>query len=817
MSTALFALRRLRRAPLHLVTAATVLGLGIGANLALFTLSRAFLLRPLPVPAPDRLVRIAFGRAGQPLNLDAPLFEAVLRRQQAFAGLLAWTRTELDLGSGAAVAAVPGAYVSGNALPLLGVRPRLGRLLAPADDRPGGGPDGWAVVLSDRCWRGRFGASAAALGSTVILDGVPARVVGVLEPGFTGVVVGDLPELFVPLAARAAMEPDSRPAAAGAFSLLTLGRLRPGVTAAGAAADLARLEPAALAAAVPADVRRSPALAAMHYRLEPARTGWSPFRRGYQRPIALLHALAAVLLGACCATVAGLQLARARERGGELAVRAALGAGRLHLVAPLAWEGAIVAAAGAVAGGAAALPLVRVLPAYFDLLGTPIALRLRLDWAVLLAAAGGAGLCAVLAGVLPAVAATGARAAAGLRAGVRAIGPRRRVLGRWLVPAQAAATLLLVIAAGLLSAGLARLAGRPTGFAIDQAAVAGTHFDRQPLRGDRLVALYERLRERLEAEPGMAASFVSTRPFSGFGSVSDLAAAGSGAEARDVLTHFVGPGYFHAAGTRLLAGRDLLPADLGGTPRSCIASAAAARLLFGRRSALGERLRTMDRRQFREPVVCTVVGVAEDTRWVSLAAAARPTVYLPFYGAMNQQLTAPHFVLRASDLPRAGRAFAAAFAALAPGASSGTPESMRELLARAAGGERLMAALARALAAAALALTAVGLFGLLAGEVACRRREMGIRLALGASRSGLEWAMVREGLLLVGAGAAAGLPGCIAASPLIGRFLHGASPVDPAVYGAALAVLGATAVAAAWGPARRAAHVDPVATIRELP
>ncbi len=810
-----YAGRMLRRAPLFAATAVAVLALGIAVNLALLTLTQALLLRPLPLPEPERLMRIAFGEEEKPLSLDGPLFDAFALRQRAFAGTLAWARYDFTVGGGARAAMAAGAFVTGDAFAVLGARPRLGRLIAPDDDRPGGGPDGWAAVLSDRCWRERYGADPSVIGSVVRLDGAPVRIVGVLGGNFTGIVVGEQPDFFVPFASRVSMQPPPTLKSPGNFALVTLGRLRPGETAGSAVADLRRLEPEALREAVPPDVLNTPTIRGMHYRLEPGRTGWSPFRRGYLRPLRLLHALAALILLACCATVSGLQLARAARRQPELDLRVALGGSRWQLMLPLACEGALLASAGALLGAALALPLSRFLTGYFDAFGAPLDLRLDLDPPLLLATAGVAALCTALVGLLPALRATGRDTARILRGGGRDTGPQRRGLARWLVPVQVALSLLLVVVAGLLSASLARLLYSPAGFVMQGVLVAPADFAGSPEGGARLVGLYRRILERLSAAPSIeAASLVSTPPFLGHPSISDLGAVGSSREDPRMVTHFVGPGFFQALGTRLIEGAGFASADLGGAPRSCVLSESAARFLFPERSAVGRQVRTLDRRQFPVPIVCSVIGVAEDTRYVSLDEPAPRTVYFPMHEAMNQSLTDLSFVVRGRDAAQAARSFAAVLQELAPEASLGALQPLRNLMGRAAGRERMMAALAQLLAAAALLLSAIGMFGLFSGNVTARTREIGIRTALGASHGELLRTAMEDGLRLLALGAAAGLAGGLAGARLVSRFLYGTSPFDPIIYLGAAAVLALTAALAAWMPAYRAIHIDPVSAIR---
>jgi predicted permease len=808
-----YAVRALRKAPAFTAAAVLSLALGIGANAAIFTFLNALALKPLPVQDPGALVEIA-AAGSEPAFVSFPMHRDLAARQQVLAGIVATAgetpvRVTVPAASGAAPAEIDNvriSFVSGNYFSLLGVPAAAGRVFLPEDDRdPGSAATaGSIVVLSDAFWARQFGRDPSVVGRTIAIGRTPARVVGVTPPGFTGEVVGNAADGWVPLTAWSSK--DELENRRGTFTAF-LGRLKPGIGRAEAEAHLTLLfRQLRTAEGLHADPER------VAIALTPASAGLDfSLRRTYFRPLMIVMGMVAVVLLIACANIANLLLARGAARAGELGVRLALGCSRARLVTQLLIESALLSAAGAAAG----LLMSRVATESLArmILRGPVGLRLRLEpdirvFGFLAVLAIGT---AVLVGLLPALRATRLDLAPALKGLRRGSGQTtRQRAGRLLVVGQVALSLLLLIGAGLLVRSVQKLHAQDIGFTPEGVLIfslAGAPSDRTPAA---MAAVERAARERVLAVPGVqSASFSGVLIFS----PSDIGAPFiiPGADTAQPLTaryNSVSPGYFETLGMRIVAGRTLEERDNhvnapGATvvndsfARQFFPSGAVGRtILFGGRN--GQRLE--------------IVGVVRDAKYNSLRTAPKPLYYLP-YAKMTR-------TLRSLEV-RSAQPMSALAGPIREALSSVTKDLMiRQVLTlteqvdHSLSAERLLLRLCAVFAGLALVLACVGLYGVIAYSVAQRTTEIGVRLALGATPSNVMGAIVRDTLILTALGIAIGIPAALAGGRLLVGFLYELTPRDPLTFaGAALTLLAAATIAAAL-PARRASRIDPALALR---
>jgi predicted permease len=402
-----FAVRQLRHAPGFAVVAVLTLALGIGANTAVFTLTHALLLSTLPVRDPGELVRLTMDVSATETNahnapLNLPIIEFIEKHSRSFHGIFAWCVYDFPFKDGNINSGIHGAIVSGNAFESLGVRPAVGRLLAPADDQPGGGPDGLAAVISHRIWVERYHADPAVVGRHITVTDHGATIVGVAPAGFEGVIVAEHPDIYLPIEFQAVLYGQAAKHDGGRLWLDTFARLNPGVSREQAAAEMNTLLPSILDATIPPAIRRLPAIEKARLEVRSARTGWSKLRARYTEPLLLLQLMVAAVLLICCANLSGLFLARASARQQEFAIRGALGASRWRLMRQLFVECLMLALPGAVLGVWLAWLTG---PWILHMLGNAEAeqaISMRPDLTVLCVTIACAVLCALLFGMAPA-------------------------------------------------------------------------------------------------------------------------------------------------------------------------------------------------------------------------------------------------------------------------------------------------------------------------------------------------------------------------------------------------------------------------------
>jgi putative ABC transport system permease protein len=777
-----FAVRSLRRRPVFLASAVATLALGIGANAAIFSVVDAVLLKPLPYAAPDRLVRVwPDGRV--PLGA----YDIVRERSRAYSALAgADPGRDVSLTGDGPPERVSRSLVTPNVFDVLGVRPALGRTFAAEERQPGRGR---VAMLGDALWRSRFGADPRVIGRPITLDGAAYTVVGVMPPGFR------FPNADVQLWTVAVAEPSSPSYWWGTY-LMLVGRLAPDATPARARAE---------ANAVFPRVRESfplrmPDSWGRDVDVVPLRDALV----GPARPtlLMLLGAVSLVLLVACV-NVATLFAERSAGRRREIAVRAALGAGRRRIARQLLTESAIVAAAGAVAGFALAALALHALVALLPP-GTPRIEEVGIDLRVL-------GVTAVLAvasglasGALPARSVARADVHAALRDGTRATGDVSSA-PRALAAAQIALAVVLVCSAGLLIKSFWRMRQAELGFRADR--VLAAEIPLPIVSADttaRVRAFYDDVLRRVEAMPGVrAAALANGLPFGGGAYFAAMAVEDHptppGVEPPLPIVTWSSDAYLRTLGIPLRRGRALGATDREGAPRVALIDEEAARRYWPGEDPIGRRIRYVWENQW-----ITIVGVVGRVRRDSLSAAPAPSIYLPMRQAVATSMRLAVRVDASVDVAALDRALHAAVAAVDSTVPVGAVRPLK----------RFTMVLSGAFAAVAVLLGAIGVYGVVASGVVRRRREIGVRLALGAAGTQVLRLVLREGAAVTATGVAVGLAGALAAGRLMRGLLFGVAPADPVILLAVPALLAIVALLASLAPALRATRVDPLSVIR---
>jgi putative ABC transport system permease protein len=816
-----YAFRMLRRSPVFTAVAILSLALGIGANTAIFGLINSLLLRPLPVPQPDRLRVLYLNRGPSPpqFAITYPLFDALKDHNPVFKALFAWNNHQFQMKSGAEMVHVDGSLASGDYFSALGVAPALGRAFTAADDHATGGKDGPVAVISDQFWARQFQRSPSALGSAMTLDGIGFTVIGVMPPGFFGAEMDARPNIWVPLQLASRIEDPRCAASRSCWWLVAMGRLKDGVSAPQAEAELKIASPGVLKEALPdwgaAGQKR---FLSWSFSSSSGEQGWSFLRVAFTNPLVILMTLVGLVLVIACANMANLLMARAAARQREIGVRLAMGAGRWRVVRQLLTESALLSVLGALAGSLFALWLSRILAAFLKAGGAAgpnraIELDLHPDLRVALftlVVAIGTGM---LFGLAPALRATRTSIGSSLKESANNLRGRNRAsLGRVTLALQAAFSVLLVAAAGLFAGSLYQLLALKLGFNPGNVVIISLDTDKRPEKGVALSNLYARVLERVNATPGVkAASLMLVTPLSNGGWDDGISIPGHPElpeQERDTYINAVGPRFFDTMEIPLLSGRQFTNADGSSSEKVGIINQLAAKRFFPRENPLGARISV-------EGSTLRIVGVTGDIKYLNMRNPAPPELYIP-YTQRPDGFRSLTFAVR-SDLSAGSfyPAFRAALRSVAPDVPIAHMGTMEQQAADSVGRERLMASLSVFFGLLALLLTAIGLHGILAYAVTRRTSEIGIRMALGAQRRSVVWLVVSETAGYVGAGIAVGVAAVLGLSKLAADLLYGIRPNDPGNLVLAVVALASVAIVAAAAPALRAARLDPTRALRE--
>ncbi|MFL5613514.1 MAG: ABC transporter permease [Gemmatimonadaceae bacterium] len=821
-----YGFRQLLRARSVTIIAVLTLALGIGANSAIFAVTRAVLLRPLPVHRPEELVAIGRTTAidghmtGTPRGdlLSFPLYQELASEQHVVTGLAASgtaARLDVRLNGGDRTDEHPnGRFVSGNYFNVLGVSAQRGRVFGAEEEGAFGSSP--VVVISDAYWRQRFAAEGDVIGRRVRINGATLTIIGVAKPGFDGEIIERPTQIWLPIAVQPLVQPHSASITdRGTSWLLLIGRLRHGVSLQQArAAFTTMIRTALIAHATSGDeVSR---LAKARIVVSPGALGFSAARAKYRGALLALQVGVALVLLIICSNLANLLLSRALARRTEMSVRLALGAARSRLVRQLMVENSLIAFLGVIVGlgfarwGSAALARAAGAPDSSVAIGTPV------DRAMLLFTAGTSVLVLLLFGLAPALRASRVDLAAAMRAGSRSLFGGGRVSGALLVPVQVMLCLVLVTGMALLTRSVRNIESENPGLDRDHLVLAQVDVNRLGVIGDRFLALTRDVSAELSAIPGVKAVTYSqnglfiSNDADAFVSIPGF----SGRTAEDTLLAYdlVGPGYLHAIGARLLRGRDFTDHDVANAPSVTVLNESAARFFFGAGDPIG-RVMYFDAR-----VPTSVVGVVADVRDHSLIEEVERRAYAPY----AQQIAGEShpfvsFEIRTTGDPQSlvmpiRRAIAAAFPELPQVNVSPVTTLMRGTI----NDQRLVAAVAVAFGIMALLLCLLGLYGVMAYAVTRRTGEIGLRCALGANRAAILRLVLADGVRLASYGLAAGLPFSFLAATALRGQLHGVPAIDPLSFGVAVSALVVCTLAAAFIPAVRATRVSPVAALAAI-
>ena len=793
-----FALRILRKTPIFTAAIVFVIALGCGAVTTIFSAMNAAVLRPLPgVEGPNRLVTIRLARRdASEVEQGSYSFYSYLRdRTRTLDGAAAWGRVSLTIAAQGESTTVYGNLVSGNYFDILGVRPALGRFFGADEDRtPGSHP---VLVVSHAFWSARLNAAADAVGRTVLVNGTPFTVIGVAPPAFRGVYTGIQADAWAPLMMQPLLRPRSN--LAEASWLWLFGRLRPGIDRTAARAELSALADARFAESGQADSPR-----AIRAVTVTAMTGLPGGEGG---PLlgffAVLLGAASLVLVIAGVNVAAMLSARYTARLREMAVRAALGAGRGRLLRQLLTEILTLFALGAGGGFLIAIAATAALERIPLPANLPLSLELSPDWRVFAFAVGASLITGVIFGLAPAGGAARRDITSRLRADSPGGGARPSRLGRALVVAQVALSLVLLVAAGLFARALGQGHRIDPGFEMTNVVTATLDSESWGYDESRARAFFGTLRERVDAMDTVAAvSYTGRLPLMGGSSIDNITIDG-----RELALHYtpVGVNYFSAVGIPVIEGRPFDDSIGRGTPHVAIVNETFARRMAPDGSAIGRTFR------FRNELT-TVIGVARDAKYATLLEQTPPFAYFPLTQIWHPAPTlivkmhggSEHFL---ADLRQA-------VLSIDPNLPPPRVVPLQQTTSIVLLPQRAGAIVTAVLGGVGLLLAAAGLYGIMAFTAGRRTREIGIRLALGAARADVLRMMIGEGVRLGAIGIGVGLALAAATTRLMQGWLFGVSPLDVPTFAGMAAVFATVALVASYLPARRAAAADPAVALR---
>ena len=784
-----YALRSLSRARSFTLVALATLALGIGGTTAIFSIVDGVLLRPLPYPDPERILRLTRPSPnGVVLTFSPADYLDVTRAATTLVNVAGYRSDTVDLTGRSEPVRVRGLQTTSAFFDVFNAPPLLGRTYRGATDRPGVA----VAVIGERIWRQQFGGEASVIGATVRLNGAPTEIIGVVAESFRHPVPADVWMLSPSEVPVSPLAQEIGLATRDVQYFSAVARLAP-------SADLtaARQQLAAIAAMV---AKEFPATNAGE-SLDVERLSDNLVSNVRSALFVLLGAIGFVLLIAC-ANVAGLLMARAAARRRELALRTALGAGRRRIVQQLLTESLVLAGAGGALGllvGTWALRLlVSIAPANLPRLD-----EVTLDWRVAWFTFAATMTVGVMFGLMPAIQASRPQLTADLKDGGRS-GTSRTGARSAMVVAQVALALVLLIGAGLMLTSLSRLQDVEPGFRTSELVAVQLQLPRVRYDEARQQQLYASVLERLQASPVTAQSALAFPvPLTGSNPQTSFRIEGQPGTPGSAELNSVSPGYFQTVGLRLLAGRDFAPADGPNAPPVAIINEEAARE-FGSRDPIGARV------NLGGPV--TVIGIVSNARRVSLDTAPRPAVYMSY-----TQFVLPVMgvvVRTAGGSAPIATAVKAAVSQFDPDLPIGDVKTIEQIVSESTGQPRFRSFLLASFAGLALLLAAVGVYGLISFTVAQRVPEIGVRLALGATPWRVFNLVIGQGLRLAAIGIALGLIVAAAATRLVQSLLFNTSATDPAIYASLAALLLTMAAVACYAPARRAMRVDPMTALR---
>jgi predicted permease len=827
-----FGFRQLRKSPGFAAVTVLTLALGIGANTAIFTVINAVMLRALPVQHPDELVAV-----GEPAHVHSfstgtpridvfsyPLYREVRDNNSVFSCVLASAHLDnLRVTVEGGPEHITGRLVTGNYFETLGVEPLLGRTFTADEDRlPGSDP---VLVISNGYWQRRFAGDPTVIGRKVQLNNYPFTIIGIAPPGFLGEVVGDRPDVWVPMM----MQPQLMSGRnflenANVQSMLLLGRLKPGVTMSQAQANVNAVVEHALRFALDpklsADDRDAIRRMKIAVQVSSGSRGLSRLRQEFASPLLLLLGMVVLVLLVACVNVANLMLARSATRQREIAVRFAMGARPIRIIRQLLTESLLLALLGGLVGLVLAhwgsvflVNLAAVKP------GTNTPVALGLDWRVLGFTAGVCISAGILFGLAPALRVLRVKLSRSLKEGGRDFGSGQKGSVRYMLTAsQITLGVLVLMAASLLVRSLQNLQETDLGYSRDQLLLVPMDLVASGYNGPAIPNVTQDLLRQFAILPGVRGVTASYNGlFSGSESADVVHIDGVSSENQkdNVVTEDgVGPNYFGTIGAPIILGRDITPQDFSMAAHVAVVNETFAKFYFPERSPLGHKIAIQDSDHPDRPPY-EIVGVARDVHDHSVRDAVRRRMYAPLTSANFAESDTVNFEIRAVGNPQMLiNSVRSAMRALNPDLVVSDIETAGELVNHTLTSQALVAKLYAFFGVLVLILVCVGLYGSMAYNVAARTREIALRMALGAPRSNLIWMVVREAWLVLAIGLSVGLPVGIAATHLFKAMLFGVGKSDPFSIASAILALIAVCVTAAIVPVRRATHVDPMVALR---
>lgn len=814
-----YSLRALRKNPGFATVAILSLALGIGANTAIFTLINALLLRDLPVRQPDRLVQLVAVRPDGKVPFSYPMFGEVERGQRVFTGLIGWGTGGMEsvevngiLSQNDVVA------VTGNGYSELGVTPLLGRLLTPQDSNPSSATTSQVAVIGYEFWRNRFGGASDVVAKQIRIGGHPFTIVGVTRRFFTGMTIGEPPDITIPITAYPAlMEGNEFTLDSRSFLWLSvIGRLKDGITIEQARAQLQSFWPDVLLATASTETPgpRRQRFLSMGLEVSSAAKGLtSGLRSQFARPLYVLAGIVGLILLVACVNLANLMLARAAARSHEMSVRVAIGASRWSLARQILTESLVLSLAGALLGlafafwGSRLLVLLMTQGSLF-----PPTLDVSPDLRVLSLTASVAILTGILFGIAPAWRSSHEDPATVLQQNARNLGGGAGKLSKALIVTQVALSLVLLLGAGLLARSFEKLLSVDLGFLKDSLLEVTLYPRPGGYQNLDRNSYHKQLLQRVSSLPGVASvSFGDATipsPQGWHDTVSPMTADPSTGIRLMGHAALVSPGFFRTLGIPLLGGRDFYESDDEKHGRVAIVNRNLAERLFPNGDAIGKSIRFGFMPDYEN---LEIVGIARNARIFDIRDSTTPVVFLSSFqyphewgGLILRTKEAPEALAKtvSHEVESLGHEYVLRTRTVAQTISVELVE------------ERVTAMLCGFFATLAILLASIGLYGLMSYAVTRRTREIGIRVAVGAPRQSVLWLVLRETLTLALLGIAIGIPSALAATRLIASMLFGLTPSDVPTIVAVSVLLLVVAIFAGYLPARRASVIDPIVALR---
>jgi predicted permease len=799
-----YGLRGFRRSPAFTATAVLSLALGIGATTAIFSIFNTLVLRPLPVRDPATLFQLLHrGDGGTSESSTYAFYELVKTQAKTIAGAFQVDPTSvLRVVVDGQAEAIVGQKVTGDYFDVLGVQPVIGNVIQARDER--GSTPNRVVVLGDAYWARRFARDPGVLGRTMTIDDVPHTIIGVTPPEFFGLQVGRRADVSIPL--------DGSTEANLWKSRALVVRIAPGVSPAEATADLnVAFQQYLSSDKTLSDRARAQAFKALD--LASASSGLSEFRDRYGKPVWAMLGIVSVLLVMGCANLASLFLARAAARQRDLSVCLAFGASRTRLARQVLTEILVIPMAAGALGVLAASWAVDVLVGFLPGSGAAVHLEIVPDKNVLLFGLCATTLTALCLGLAPALLARRIDIRNMLSAGGRTVAFGGAAFNTFIV-VQVALSTMLVVAATLFAVTLSNLKTQSLGFVAAGVLTLTVDADGTGVEGARLSEVHRQMREKLQALPGVQhASFATIPPLSSNEDGKPIAIPGVKFASPDdgvLQVNTVGPDFFETFGVRILKGRGITASDHQAAPHVAVISESMARYYFPGLDPVGRR---MDVGRGRTGGQIEIVGIAADVRYRDLRTPAPRMVYVSAFQREAEEETV--FAIRSQGNPAMWAESAKReIQAVAPAMVTTEVKTLALQRDERLVNERLLAALSGYLAALALLLAGIGVYGVVTYSVTQRTTELGLRIALGAQRAGLLWLVIRGTLALVTVAALLGVTAAFMTSSLLSSFLFGIQPAEPWVYSVTVAVLIGVGLLATVGPTLRAIRIDPVETLR---